>query len=294
MKYVVGVDLGGTKISCGVVSERGDIVNETITIPTEADKPREYVIENIRKCIEEVLNKNPEIPISGIGIGSPAPLDSEKGVILTPQNLPTLHGCNLKEEVEGISSLLVRIDNDANCFVLGEALFGAGKGFSIVTGLTLGTGLGCGIVIDGRTFKGATSTSAEIWKNPYLDGNFEDKVSGRGIEWAYRKRGGEGISAKEIGKRAREGERIAIEAMEEFGYHLGIVISFMVNLLDPHIVVLGGSIQKDFDLFKYSMITATNLNINPVPQEHLMIKKSRLGDSAGIIGAASLLFSIYE
>ncbi len=290
MKYILGLDLGGTKISCGIVSEKGEILGKPIITPTEADKPKEHIINNFRRCVDRALNTHSSISVSGIGIGSPGPLDSENGIILSPGNLPTLHGCNLKREIEDAYSIPVRIDNDANCFVVGEALFGAGRGFSIVTGLTLGTGLGCGIVIDGRIFKGATSTSAEIWKTPYLDGNFEDKVSGRGIQSTYTSHGGNLISAKEIAKRARKGAKIAIESMGEFSYHLGIVISFMVNLLDPDVVILGGSIQKDWALFKKTTLNTIMVNINPIPWRHLKVSPSKLGDSAGIIGAASLFF----
>lgn len=252
MNYVLGLDLGGTKISCGIVSEEGKILDKPITIPTEANKSKEQIIKNFRRCVDRVLHIHSSIPISGIGIGSPGPLDTEKGIILNPGNLPTLHGCNLKREIEKRYSFPVRIDNDANCFVLGEALFGAGNGFSVVTGLTLGTGLGCGIVVDGKIYRGVTGTAAEIWKTPYLDGDFEDKVSGRGIEGAYIRRAGSLISTKEIAGKARCGEKIAIESLEEFGQYLGIMISFIVNLLDPNVVVLG--------------------------------------DSAGIVGAASLFF----
>jgi glucokinase len=290
MRYILGLDLGGTKISCGVISERGEIQKEPFTIPTESDKPGKHIIKNVKRCIDKTLNIKPSIHISGIGIGSPGPLDSKKGIILSPGNLPTLRGCNLKKEIENAYSLPVQIDNDANCFVLGEAVFGAGKGFSIVTGLTLGTGLGCGIVIDSKIYRGATGTSAEIWKTPYLNGNFEDRVSGRGIEDAYIRRGGSLISPKEIARRARNGEEIAIESMEEFGYHLGIVISFMVNLLDPDVVVLGGSIQKDWPLFKETTLNTIVVNINPIPQKHLRVSPSKLGESAGIVGAASLFF----
>jgi glucokinase len=290
MKYILGVDLGGTKISCGIVSEKGEILGKLIITPTEANKPKEHIINNFRRCVDRALNTHSSISVSGIGIGSPGPLDSENGIILSPGNLPTLHGYNLKREIGDAYSISVQIDNDANCFVLGEALFGAGKGFSIVTGLTLGTGLGCGIVIDSKIYRGATDTAAEIWKTPYLGENFEEYVSGRGITRAYTNRGGNSSSPKEIAERARNGEKIAIETIEEFGYHLGIVISFMVNLLDPDVVVLGGSIQKDWVLFKNKTLSTIMKNTTSIPQKHLKIFPSIFGESAGIVGAASLFF----
>jgi len=292
-KYVIGVDLGGTKISTGIMSRQGDILGKAVTIPTDANKPRKKILGNIKKSINTALNsaKITIGSISGVGIGSPGPLDIERGIILTPQNLPNLHYCNIKQEIQSVYSLPVYANNDANCFVLGECCFGAGKGAKIACGLTLGTGLGCGIVINGKIFAGATDTAAEIWCSPYLNGNFEDYISGRGIQKIYKNKSLRIAYPAEIAKWAEGGDVDAKLAWNEFGKHLGFVLSYIVNLIDPELIILGGSISNAYELFYQTMEKSLRENINPRPRETVKVVKAKLGDISGVIGAASLALS---
>ncbi len=153
-KYYLGIDLGGTKIISGVTNKKGKLLSNPVKVSTLADEPPEYIINRMIESVELTLkNANLTIDsISCIGIGSPGPLDIENGVILNTPNLPTLNNYPVRDKIEDILKVKVLINNDANCFVLGESLFGAGKNSQIVFGVTLGTGFGSGIVINKRIF----------------------------------------------------------------------------------------------------------------------------------------------
>ncbi|NOY78008.1 MAG: ROK family protein [Calditrichaeota bacterium] len=293
MKYAMGVDVGGTKTTAALISETGELIGDIYKGPTRADRSTQEVEQNIADPIRQAL-ENADIPpedILGIGMGLPGPLDAKAGLLLTPNNLPSLHNYPVQKRMEQRFGLPVKIDNDANVFALGEAIFGHGRGSNILIGLTLGTGFGCGIVIDQKIFEGATGTAGEIWLSPYGDSMFEEYISGRGLARMYEKYSGERVIGPEIESRARLGQEAAIQAWEEFGRHLGIIISHMVNFLDPDAVVIGGSISHAFDLFGSSLRKALFENINPRPAEHVKIFQSKLGEQAAMFGAAGLVFS---
>ncbi len=291
MKVALGVDVGGTKISAALVSETGELLSDVYRTTTEANRSRSEVEANLFRCLDEVL-QNSRVrreEILGIGMGLPGPLDSNRGILLTPNNLPTWHNYPVAKRVAEAFGLPVRINNDANVFALGEAVFGSAKNLDIVVGLTLGTGFGCGIVLDGKIFEGATGTAGEIFLSPYNGSQFEEIISGRGLAQIYERQSGQKIIGPEIESRARLGEEAALAAWNEFGFHLGRIMAHMVNFLDPDAFVIGGSISHAFDLFEGEMRRQVFENINPRPREHLKILRSRLGEEAAIFGAAALI-----
>jgi len=291
MKPLLGVDLGGSKILTGVISPEGKPLGGVIKVPTQAEKPREEVERNIVSAISQAINSAglSVDSLQGIGIGSPGPLDVKEGVILNPANLPTMHNYPLKRVLEERFGCPVVLGNDADCFTLGECYFGAARDRGIVCGITLGTGLGCGIVIDRKIYLGATGTAAEVWCSPYQEGIFEDYLSGRGIKRLYHQRSNRRASPREIERMAQEGDGEALRAWEDFGRHLGVLIAYIVNLIDPEVVVLGGSISNAYGLFKDTMQETLMANINPKPRERVEVLKSKLGEMAGVMGAAALL-----
>jgi len=178
-KAVVGVDVGGTKIMTGVISSEGKILGEPSNIPTGQHDPNGVIVRRIHQSIDKVL-EDADITldgIQGIGLGVPGPLDIKNGVILDPFQLPTLHNYPLRQAIQEHYNVHVYMNNDANCFLLGESYFGAGKGRRIVLGFTLGTGLGSAIVIDGKLLLGATETAGEVWFAPYKDEFIEEYIS---------------------------------------------------------------------------------------------------------------------
>jgi len=286
----IGIDLGGTKICGGAISTEGKILaGKIFRLPTGVEKGKECILSNlyavISACLEECKNKE----ILGIGIGSPGPLDIEKGVLLNPPNLKPLHNFNLRSAVYKKFNLPVEINNDANVFVLGEACYGAGKKYNLVYGVTLGTGFGSGFVMNKSIYSGATGTAAEIWCFPYEDGIIEDYVSARGITSLYRKRTKLTLPPEEIARLAFEGDNNAISVWEEFGHYLGVALTYVVDVIDPEVIIIGGSISKSYKLFERSLKETLYSKINPLPAKKLKIFPSRLKDEAGIIGAACLI-----
>jgi glucokinase len=186
----------------------------------------------------------------------------------------------------------VRLNNDANCFAYGEALFGAAAGKENVLGFTLGTGLGCALVMGGKLINGSTGTAAEIWTSPYRSGIIEDYVSGSGVSKIYQSISGIEKTSYEIFELALKNDHQALQAWKEFGVHLAYPIAWSINLIDPQVVVLGGSITAAWPFFRDSMEENLRKWICPVPAKETIVVLSKLGDYAGIIGAASLFMEI--
>ncbi len=290
-KIVVGMDFGGTKIKFGLVLNDGTILGETLTLPTQSDRRGDEIVGTMIDGIERVVqDSNLSMQqIHGIGIGSPGPLDLKKGIILEAPNLPTLHHFPLGQTLESYFNLPVAINNDANCFVLGEACFGSAQQASIVCGATLGTGFGCGVVINRKIYEGSTGTAAEVWCSPYADRTFEEYGSARAVSRVYQQITDQHLNSKEIYSLAQENDQDAIAAWSKFGVHLGKMLAIITNLLDPDVIVIGGSVSHAWQFFYNSMLENLHENINQAPREHLQIVQAALGDNAGLLGAAALL-----
>jgi glucokinase len=181
------------------------------------------------------------------------------------------------------------MDNDANALLLGEGIWGAGKGHKTILGFTLGTGLGCAIVVDKKLFTGTNGMAGEIWPSPYENGTIEDIVSGRGVSATYNRLTDQLKSSKDIAILAREGDINALETWNIFGTALGTALAWGINIIDPGIVILGGSIANSIDLFYDQMNNSLRKYICPVPAEKTKVVKAELGDNAGFIGAAALV-----
>ena len=292
-KAILGVDLGGTKISCGLISTKGEILGKPFTILTGGEDSENVIINRIYNAIEKALEvaRLKITDISGIGIGATGPLDMEEGVILECPFLPTLHYYPLRQAIHEKFKLPVFLDNDANCFTLGECFFGAGREHEIVLGYTLGTGIGCATVINKMIFRGATQHACEIWPSPYREKTIEDFVSGRGISQIYQDLGGEEKSALEIAQLASTGDKTANQTWVQFGEHLAYAVSWGINTVDPGIVILGGSIANAFDLFAPSMERFLRKYLCPLPAAKTKVVKAQLGDHAGLMGAACLVLN---
>lgn len=292
-EYILGIDLGGTKIIAGIINQKGEVIGNPLQVPTCANKPKEEIQDKIINLIKSIFQKNKISlkDIEGIGIGSPGPLDLAKGIILNPPNLPTLYNYPIRDTIQEFFDVPVYLNNDGNCFVLGENYFGSARAAEITFGVTLGTGLGSGLVINKKIFSGATGTAAEIWHSPYQGMKFEDFGSAKGIKRMYKERTNCELSPLEISQKAREGEKEAIDAYQEFGKHLGIILSYGVNLIDPEIIVIGGSISYSYDLFKDPLEKNLRENINFLPAQKLRIIPSQLKNNAGFIGAACLVLT---
>jgi glucokinase len=290
-RIIIGVDVGGTKIQTGAIDQEGKIICEPVTIDTGGNDECETIFDRITGSVDQVKRtaglKDEEI--MGIGMGVTGPLDTETGTILECPQLPTMNFFPLRDRIIEHFRLPVTMDNDANALLLGESIWGAGKGYRSVLGFTLGTGLGCAIVVDRRLFTGTNGMAGEIWPGPFNEGTIEDVVSGRGISGIYHNLTNQIKTAKEISILARNGDLNGIKAWNVFGNALGFAVAWGINMIDPGIVILGGSIANSMDLFYSSMDTVVRKYVCPVPASKTKIVKASLGDVAGFVGAAALV-----
>jgi len=284
MEYIIGVDLGGTNIKTGLISLNGNIINIKET-PTDVKKGTKTVINNIISTINKVKTGK----IRGIGIGSPGPLNYQKGIITKPVNLP-FRNTPLRKIIQNKFNLNTFLDNDANCFSLAEAIFGNGKKYENVVGITLGTGFGGGIVINKKIYHGRNN-AAELghmtikYDGPRSkcgnDGCIETHVAARGITRIF----GNKSDPYSISKMAENGNKEAIKAFNEMGYYLGIGLANIIYALDPDIIVIGGKISNSWKYF-YK-------NMNKTIKEKYFSKQCKIVKSnlkeGGILGAAALI-----
>ena len=286
-----GIDIGGTKVAIGLVDNQHKLVSDISRFQIDAYDSGDSLVKKIVGEVEELCaNETQEdLMLSGIGLGSPGPLDLKTGTVLNTPNIPMLRDYPLLDSVKNVSGKTAAVNNDANCFALGEALAGEARKRKFIVGVTLGTGFGCGIILNKEIYVGATGTAAEIAHCPYEGRYLEDFISGRGLSRMYTERTGVKAKGSEIALRADSGDSEALDALKEFGAHLGRAFAYFVNLLDPDYIVAGGSNSKDWQFFSDSMHETLNKYINDRPRTHLQVVPSQLGESASIIGAAGLI-----
>jgi len=275
-RIAVGVDIGGTKISAGLVKNKEVLIRETILTPN-TDNQKE-VIEAIFSVIKKVANKE----IAGIGIGVPGLVDTKAGIAYDIQNIPALNGASLKNTLVKRCGTPVSVNNDANCFALGTKNYGNGKNFQNLIGLSLGTGLGGGVVINGRLYEGMDCGAGEFGFLPYGEGIMEHYCSGKFFQRQYN------ITGKKAALLALQGDKDALQMFNRFGYHLGKAIKIIAHVFAPEVVMLGGSISKSFQLFEQSMWS----EIQNFPYNHVIDKLEVLpaiNPDIAIVGAASLV-----
>ena len=288
---IIGVDVGGTKIQAGAIDPVGKVLFDPVTVETGGNDESEKIFARITDSIDKII-KNPLLKpadIIGIGMGVTGPLDTASGTILECPQLPTMHFYPLKAKIYEKFRIPVFMDNDANALLLGESIWGAGKDHQTTLGFTLGTGLGCAIVINKKLFTGVNGMAGEIWPSPYKNGTIEDIVSGNGISSTYLRLSNKLKTAREISQLAISGDSDAIETWNIFGGALAFSMAWGINMVDPGIVILGGSIANSIGLFYDSMNNALRKFICPVPADKTKVVKAALGDRAGFIGAAALV-----
>jgi glucokinase len=238
---ILGLDIGGTSIKAGLLL--GGQLQAIRSIPTPALESQELILETLAAFIESYLPQS----FAGIGIGIPGLVDAQMGIVLGLANIPSFQHVELRDFLVNRFGKPVWINNDANCFALGVHQFGIGQGFQNLVGITLGTGVGAGIIIHGKLYSGVNSAAGEWCGTPYLDRTFEDYCSGKFFNRVYQRK------PKALAKLAQEGNLIALQAFDEFGRHVGELLKVILFSLAPEAIVLGGSIRKTYPLFEKSM-----------------------------------------
>lgn len=273
----IGIDLGGTSIRAGVVGSTGKILNQQAVRCNAAGSETE-VLEQIFALIEGVLT--PEV--KGMGIGVPSVVDAEKGIVYNAVNIPSWKEVHLKEILEKRFSLPVEVNNDCNCFSLGVSRFGEAGGVGSVVCVTLGTGVGSTLVLDGKVFNGHNTGAGEIGSIPYLEYDYERYCSSRFFTDA-------GTTGKEAADAVtRSGSEESLRLWDTFGTHVGNLVKLILFAYDPEMIVFGGSIAKAFPLFSESMWRTVRTFPYPATVDRIRIVPTTM-ESAGLIGAACLV-----
>jgi glucokinase len=298
--HAIGVDLGGTKILAGVVAPDGSVVRRRERATPQDSQ--EHVLAELEAAVAELLDDS----VGGIGIGAPSPIDQKNGVVVRCVNLP-LENAPLRDRMHECFGIPVGLDNDANAAAIGEWRAGAGRGEDDVVMLTLGTGVGGGVISGGKPFRGRNGVGAELGHVVIVHegrpcqgactghGHLEAYVSGSAATAAAREAFGSSADAHRLVRLADEGDAKAKELLEEVGRHLGSSIGSFVNLFAPQLVVLGGGFGvAAFDyLCGPAEEVARREALEPM-RSSVRLAKAELGTAAGLIGAAFVGFEALD
>jgi glucokinase len=312
-KYAVGVDLGGTNIKIGIVSHKGKLI-ERLSISSKAEHGPEKVVKQIKIGVEEILSKNKR-KIRGIGIGAPGVVSIKKGTVENPPNFPGWTKINLGTIIRKEFGIPCHVENDANAAAIGEMIFGIGKKYKSFIMITLGTGVGGGIIINRKLYRGEIGAAGELghmtinYNGPrckcgsfgcieaYVGNNYlinsvkadlVDNQKSKIIK--YVKNDMDLLTPLIINKAAEAGDRFAKSVIENMGLQIGAVLASVSNLLDVSTFIIGGgvsgfgkplftSISKSLD---ERVITSLKNRVNVLP--------ANLKNEAGIKGASALVF----
>ncbi len=276
-KLILGIDMGGTNVRGGLVNESAltGIVSKKINAQSSAEEVR----DDLFSFTDELINGS----VTAIGIGVPGLMDEETQMVLDVMNIPSWKIVPLKQWMEQRYKVPVAINNDANCFALGEFYFGKGKGCNSMIGLTIGTGLGSGIIINQKLYAGKNGGAGEFGMIDYLDKYYEYYASGQFFKNVYD------IPGDVVFKNAQQGNNEALKMYKEMGMHLGNAIKMILFALDVEVIILGGSVRYAWPYFKDAMWEQLQTFPFTRALEHLRIEVSEL-DNAGILGAAGLCY----
>jgi len=309
-KYVVGVDVGGTTVKLGLFDVDGKVIDKW-EIPTVTDNGGEKILPDIAASVIEKLaeNKIEKDDVCGCGIGVPGPVD-KTGLVRKAVNLGWGE-FNVEKELSSLLDMNVKAGNDANVAALGEMWQGAGAGFDSIVMVTLGTGIGGGIVIDGKILTGATGAGGEIGHIHVQEGEsekcgcgnygcIEQYASATGIvRLANRKLAASNaksalrdceISAKAVFDEVKKGDALAIEIAEQFGEYLGNALSGVADVVNPQAIIIGGGVSKAGDVILKYVEDSFQKNVFHASRG-TVFKLATLGNDAGIYGSAKLVLT---
>ena len=292
---IIGVDIGGTTYSSTLFNNKLNEICKSEKHLIAQCSSKSSFLELLSKQILGLIKDYSKDSIVGIGIACPGPLDSKSGVILETPNLKILQNINLKKELELILKLPVYIENDANLFALGEWFSSNSKNDEVFTGLTLGTGLGFGIIINGKIYSGAHGLAAEYGISPVETGNWEDKISIKAINKMSQKYfKNKRLTPEDLFQMANNEDSHAIKLWNEFGNNLGLALSHFINLIDPHKISIGGGISNAFKHFNESMINRIKEYSPAYNQFNIDIFESINKELSAQLGAAILVKDYYK
>ncbi len=311
----IGIDVGGTNVKIALVDDKGKIIYSN-SVPTYAQMGYEYTVNNIKQAIRDLMKETNTKPsdIQGIGFDFPGQVDYKTGVVKLAPNIPGWVNVPIAKMIEDEFHIPTRIDNDVRCAALGELKFGAGKGCENFVCITVGTGIGSGLVINGKLVRGAANAAGEIGhiKLQMQDGPIcgcgdtgclEAFASGPSIvamAQEYLKSGkstkfremagvdGE-ITPYIVAKAAEAGDPVAKRIFEKTGYYIGMGLVSVINLLNPEKVIIGGGVAEAGDLLLEPIRKTIKERAMVIAGNSVEIVPAELGNSAGVIGASMLV-----
>ncbi|HNX90532.1 MAG TPA: ROK family protein [Candidatus Omnitrophota bacterium] len=316
-KYIVGVDIGGTKIAAGAITPKGKLVG-SVTVPTMADKGKTASIGQVVKAIETLFKENGlgKNNVEGIGLCAPGPLSPQKGVVYNPPNLPGWKNVKLSSFIEKKFGIKAKLDNDANAAGVAEMIWGAAKGYKDIFYVTVSTGIGTGVIIDGKLYYGKNGMAGE---GGHMTIKFDSEVKcGCGaagciealasgphtVKWLQEEMkkdrtlktmipvlaGGDinAITMVTIAEAAKNGDSLALRTIKRQGDLIGIWLGNIINILDPEIIVIGGGVSMIGELIFKEIRSSTAANSINIFAGKTPIVRAKLRHNVGVFGAASL------
>lgn len=313
MDYAIGIDLGGTKVLSALINKENGEVIYSAKKKTRKDKGPTRIIEKIIESIHEILDESsvPKSEITSIGIGAAGQIDRQNGILLSSPNLDCFN-VPIKEIIENEFSIPTFVGNDVEIATLGEMKYGAGKGCQNLVCVFVGTGVGSGIVINGKLLTGATGTAGEIGHIVVDYGGRQCGCGAMGCLEAYASRSaiekrisgalkkgrnsiildyleaGRSMSSSMIKKSLEQGDELVTQALDEASEYLSAGLASVINLINPELIILGGGLIDAIDYFYNKTILKAHVKALPIAASHIEFKKAKLGDFSGVIGAAFL------
>lgn len=274
-KTILGIDMGGTNIRAGLVNEHK--IKSITSRRVDGKGSMQKVLQDVFNLADNLIDSS----VTSIGIGVPALVDLEQGIVYDAVYIPSWKKVPLKKLLEERYHLPVLINNDANCFALGEFYFGKGKGVNSMIGLTIGTGLGSGIIINKKLYAGNNCGAGEFGMVDYLDKCYEYYATGQFFQNVYQ------MDGEVVFNLAAKSDSKAIKMYEEMGMHLGNAIKMIMYTIDVELIILGGSVRHAWPYFSKAMWQQIKTFAFKRSIERLKIEISELQNS-GILGAAAL------
>ncbi|HEY4196228.1 MAG TPA: ROK family protein [Mucilaginibacter sp.] len=274
---VIGIDLGATNVRGAVVT--GDTLADIVSARIHSDGSVEDVLNDIYKVIDALIDGS----IKAIGIGVPSVVDVKEGIVYDVLYIPSWKEVPLKKILEAKYHIPVFVNNDANCFAVGEYHFGKGKGVDSMIGLTVGTGLGAGVIINNKLYAGYNCGAGEFGLFNYLDNILEYYCSGSFFQNVYQ------LDGVQVFEDAKKGDQRALELYAELGTHIGHAIKMVMYAYDPQLIILGGSVRHAYDFFQKTMWEQIKTFVFTKSAERIRVEASALQNS-GILGAAALYY----
>ncbi len=284
-EFLLAFEIGGTTLTAAAADRRCRLLGPLVKARTNTSND---LLEELFGLGDRVLRgtDRPGPPLA-IGIASKGPIDHTTGAVLSA-SLPSLWNLNLPARFTERFGVPAYVDNNANCVALGEVTAGAGRGVSSAVCVTLGTGFGCGIVLDGRVLQGSTRNAGELEYCRLAGQMFDDVLSGPGVSRLFREISGrDGVEPQRVAEMAESGDSEALRCWDIYGKKVGTALGLICALLDPQICIVGGSVALSSRFFFDRLQAELQSHLAPQVKNEMKIALATLGSEAGVIGAAA-------